>query len=63
MEQKRKIQNRIDELRDKLNKEQDRLLDAKINNEYFEKKKAQIQDFIKECEDELKKINEKISRI
>ncbi len=63
IEQKKNIENRINELKEKLQEEQNKLLDAKINQEYYEKKKEQIEDFIKEYQEELKKISEKISRI
>jgi membrane protease subunit (stomatin/prohibitin family) len=47
------IQQRIKELKDKLNEQQDLLLDDKITQEVYEMKKQQIQSFIREAETEF----------
>ena len=54
--QKNNLQKRIKELRDKLNEQQNLLLDDKITQEIYEKKKRQIQSFIDEVELELRKV-------
>ncbi len=55
--QKKEIQKRIEELKNKLKEQQDLLLKDKITQEDYDKKKKQIQAFIEEAQDELKKIN------
>jgi regulator of protease activity HflC (stomatin/prohibitin superfamily) len=61
-EQKIEIQNRIKELKAKLKGIQDQLIDNKITNEQFEAKKEQIQKFLNDKEEELKKVNQLISK-
>ena len=61
IQQKNEIQNRIKELKDKLKEQQDLLLNDKISQEDYEKKKNQIQIFIDEAQEELRKIEEKIA--
>ena len=56
--QKKNIQQRIKELKDKLNEQQDLLLDDKITQDVYEKKKQQIQVFIDEIKQELRKVDE-----
>ena len=55
--QKKDLQTRINDLKDKLKEQQDLLLKDKIKQEDYDKKKKQIQIFIEEAQDELKKIN------
>ena len=55
--QKKDLQNRIEELKNKLKEQQNLLLNDKITKEDYEKKKKQIQIFIQEVQDELKKIS------
>ena len=55
--QKKDLQTRINDLKDKLKEQQDLLLKNKITQEEYEQKKKQIQVFIEEAQDELKKIN------
>ncbi len=53
--QKKVLQNRIEELKNMLKEQQDLLLRDKITQEDYDKKKKQIQMFINEVQDELKK--------
>lgn len=55
--QKKDLQNRIVELKNELKEQQDLLLKDKITQEDYEKKKKQIQMFIDDNINELKKIN------
>ncbi|NVM37475.1 MAG: hypothetical protein HWN81_17905 [Candidatus Lokiarchaeota archaeon] len=48
-------------MKEKLNKQQDLLVEDKITQEQYQKKKKQIQMFIEEAEDELREINNKIT--
>ena len=57
------MQQRIKELRDKLNEQQNLLLDDKITQEIYEKKKQQIQSFIDEAEVELRKFKEMLEEL
>ena len=61
--QKNNLQQRIKELRDKLNEQQNLLLDDKITQEIYEKKKQQIQSFIDEAEVELRKFKEMLEEL
>lgn len=63
IKQKNDLQARIKELNEKLKEQQDLLLNGKINQDEYEKKKRQIQMFIDETQKELEKINETISRL
>ena len=56
--QKKNLQERIKELRDKINEQQNLLLDDKITQEIYEKKKQQIQSFIDEAELKLRKVED-----
>ena len=58
LKQKTELQNRIQELKEKLKKQQDLLLNDEISQEDYDKKKKQIKKFIEETSDDLKKINE-----
>jgi len=60
--QKEELQFRIKELKDKRSELQDKLLNDEINSEEFGKKKRQIDIFIEEIEEELKKVYEIISK-
>ncbi len=60
---KNELQKRIKDLKNKLNEQQDLLLDDKISHEDYEKKKSQIQTFINEAQEELKKIDEPFANI
>ncbi len=53
--QKKNLQKRIEELKNKLKEQQDLLLKDKITQQDYNKKKKQIQMFIDEVQDELKK--------
>ena len=53
--QKKNLQKRIEELKNKLKEQQDLLFKDKITQEDYNKKKNQIQMFIDEAQDELKK--------
>lgn len=53
--QKKNLQKHIEELKNKLKEQQDLLLKDKITQEDYNKKKNQIQMFIDEAQDELKK--------
>lgn len=55
--QKQDLQTRIEDLKIKLKEQQDLLLKEKITQEEYDKKKNQIQMFIEEAQDELKKLN------
>ncbi len=55
--QRKEFQKRIKELKNKLNEQQDLLLNDKITQEEYNKKKRQIQMFIEEVEEELNKNN------
>jgi len=54
--QKMDLQNRIQELKEKLKKQQDLLLNDKISKEEYEAKKKQINQFIEETNEELQKL-------
>ena len=56
--QKKDLTNRIEELKNKLKAQQDILLKDEIDQDEFEKKKQQIQLFIDEAQEELKKIED-----
>ncbi|NVM37467.1 MAG: SPFH domain-containing protein [Candidatus Lokiarchaeota archaeon] len=51
---KKDLQNRVEDLKNKLNEQQDLLLNDKITQEEYDKKKEQIHRFIDEAEDDLK---------
>lgn len=59
IKQRKEIQRHIKELKDKLKEQQDLLLKDKITQAEYEKKKQQIQIFIDEAQDELKRIEKK----
>ncbi len=61
--QKNNIQQRIKDLKDKLNEQQNLLVDDKISQGDYERKKRQIQTFINEAEEELNDINEMLNKI
>jgi len=54
--QKKDLHNRVEDLKIKLKEQQDLLLKDKITQEEYDKKKKQIQTFIEEAQDELKKL-------
>ncbi len=54
--QKKDLQNRIEELKNKLKEQQDLLLNDKITKEDYDNKKNQIDIFIQEAQDELEKL-------
>jgi len=58
--QKKDLQKRIEDLKNKLKEQQDLLLKDKITQEEYNKKKRQVQMFIEETKEELKKINKNI---
>jgi len=60
IKQKKDLQKRIEELKNRVKEQQDLLLNDKITQEEYEKKKKQIQTFIDEAQFELKKIDEDI---
>jgi len=53
--QRKDLQKRIEDLKNKLKEQQDLLLKDKISQEEYDKKKQQIQMFIDEAQDELRK--------
>ncbi len=55
--QKKDLKNRIEDLKNKLKEQQDLLINDKITQEDYEKKKKQIQIFIDEVQEELKTIS------
>jgi len=57
------LQNRIKELNNKKNELQNLLLNDKITQKEYEKKREQLDDFIKDAQEELKKNNETLSKI
>lgn len=61
--QKTELQNRIKELNEKKNDLQNLLLNDKITQKEYENKKEQIKIFMKEVQEDLKKIDKTISRI
>lgn len=61
--QKTDLQNRIRELNKKKNELQNSLLNGKISQKEYEKKREQIENFIKEAQEELKKNYEALSKI
>jgi len=63
IKQKNDLQARIKELNEKLKEQQDLLLNGEINQDEYEKKKLQIQVFIDEVQEELKKVDEVISKV
>ncbi len=61
IQQKEGILIRLDELKVKKNQLQDQLLNDEILQDEYDKKEQQIQKFIKETEENLKKVEENIS--
>ncbi|MFX1257788.1 MAG: SPFH domain-containing protein [Promethearchaeota archaeon] len=57
--QRKDIQGRIEELKNKLKEQQNLLLKDNITQEDYDKKKKQIQVFIDEAQEELRRIDEK----
>ncbi|MBD3338580.1 MAG: hypothetical protein GF353_05710 [Candidatus Lokiarchaeota archaeon] len=61
LKQQKEVQNRINELKEKITAQQDLLLDNKIAKEDYESRKSQIEAFISEAESELKDIKESLN--
>jgi len=61
--QREELQLRIKELKDKKKELQDKILTDEITTDEYGKKKKQIDIFIEDAEEELKKIEESISKI